>query len=85
MSIIYKITGQIPLQGHLDNATLSLLHNVWANSKNPLCSLVIESAKDKEGQNTWSREVTRVLKQYKMPNIETLLELECPSKESWKK
>ena len=60
MSIIYKLTGQLPITAHLDNAILSILHNIWKNDCNPIHELIKDSASDKEGKNTWAREADSV-------------------------
>ena len=85
MVMIYKITGQLPITAHLDNAVLSLLHNVWKNPSNPVFNLILSCLKNPDGKNTWAREVERILRKYEMPNLPDLFSLRCPEKESWKR
>ena len=56
MVMIYKITGQLPITAHLDNAVQSLLHNIWKNHTNPIYNLVLSCLKNPAGKNTWARE-----------------------------
>ena len=65
-------------------SSLSILHNIWKNDCNPIFDLVLDSAKTKEGKNTWAREADRILKQYQMPTINDLFNMRCPEKEAWK-
>ena len=74
MSIIYKLTGQLPITAHLDNGILSILHNIWKNECNPIHDLILDSATDPASKNTWAREADRILKQ---SSIRCLTSLTC--------
>ena len=41
MIMIYKLTGQLPITAHLDNAILSILYNIWKNNNNPIFNLTL--------------------------------------------
>ena len=83
--IIYKLLGQLPIRAHLDKGVLSLLHNVWFNSSNPIHDLIKKSIGGKFNNTTWIQEAERVLKEYGMPTLGALLEITCPDKDAWKK
>ena len=85
MMMIYKLTGQLPITAHLDNAVLSLLHNIWKNHTNPIFKLVLSCLKTPAGKNTWAREAERILSKYGMPNLTDLFTMRCPEKEAWKR
>ena len=49
MNIIFKLTGHMPIEAHLDSAVLSLVHNVWVNSQNPIYNLILDTSTSTDG------------------------------------
>ena len=84
MASIFKLTGTLPLQAHLDNGVLSILHNIWNNRTNPIFELVLSCVNEKDGKNTWATEAERILQKYEMPSLPELFSMRCPEKSSWK-
>ena len=82
---LFKMTNVIPASDCIERDQLNLLYNLLHNKDTPVYKMIKYIADNKIKSDEWCNEITRLLKKYKLPQLQDILNMDPPKKSEWKR